>query len=128
MLVDRVCSITDDLQLTAIKNVTVNEPFFQGHFPVRPVMPGVMMLEALAQAAGFLILYTEDVKVNDELYFLASIEQAKFKRVVEPGDQLLLEVELLKKKKKAFKFRGRVTVEGQLACEAVFMNIKAPQS
>ncbi|WP_267256509.1 3-hydroxyacyl-ACP dehydratase FabZ [Coxiella endosymbiont of Ornithodoros maritimus] len=125
LLIDRVIKIEKDKSLVAIKNVTVNEPFFTGHFPVRPVMPGVLIIESLAQAAGILIVkslnFPEDHK---DIYFFAGVDNARFKRVVEPGDQLTLEVKVLKVHRALWKFEGKATVDDQLACKAELMTIK----
>ena len=124
LLVDRVIAMEKHKSLVAIKNVTVNEPFFSGHFPVRPVMPGVLIVEALAQAAGLLIVKSIDLlEYHEDIYFFAGIDKARFKRVVEPGDQLQLEIEILKSGR-LWKFIGKATVEGQLACGAKFMTIR----
>jgi 3-hydroxyacyl-[acyl-carrier-protein] dehydratase len=102
-----------------LKNVTVNEPFFTGHFPHRPVMPGVLMLEALAQAAALLSFETEGAVPDDNtIYYFAGIDGARFKRPVEPGDQLVLEVSLLRTKARVYKYAARATVDGELAVEA----------
>ena len=124
LLVDRVIAMEKYKSLVAIKNVTANESFFSGHFPVRPVMPGVLIVEALAQAAGLLIVKSVDLpKYHEDIYFFAGIDKVRFKRVVEPGDQLQLEIEVLKSGR-LWKFTGKATVEGQLACAAGFMTIK----
>ena len=119
LLVDRVLSIEKGKSIKALKNVTINEPFFQGHFPHRPVMPGVLMLEALAQAAALLAFDTLGSSPSDEMvYYFAGIDGARFKRPVEPGDQLTLEVELLRMKAGIFKFKARALVGEQLTVEA----------
>ncbi|MBK9443839.1 MAG: 3-hydroxyacyl-ACP dehydratase FabZ [Comamonadaceae bacterium] len=119
LLVDRVLSIDKGKSIRALKNVTMNEPFFEGHFPHRPVMPGVLMLEALAQAAALLSFDALDTQPTDDMvYYFAGIEGARFKRPVEPGDQLILEAELLRMKAGIFKFKVRALVEGELAVEA----------
>jgi len=119
LLVDRVLSIEKGKSIRALKNVTINEPFFGGHFPHRPVMPGVLMLEALAQAAALLSFDALDTEsTQDMVYYFAGIEGARFKRPVEPGDQLILEAELLRMKAGIFKFKVRALVEGELAVEA----------
>lgn len=119
LLVDRVLEIDKGKTLKALKNVTINEPFFQGHFPRRPVMPGVLMLEALAQAAALLSFDALGKEPEENmLYYFAGMEGVRFKRPVEPGDQLILEVELLRAKAGIFKYRGRATVGGELAVEA----------
>ncbi len=119
LLVDRVLEIEKGKTIKALKNVTMNEPFFEGHFPHRPVMPGVLMLEALAQAAALLSFDALDASPNDQMiYYFAGIDGARFKRPVEPGDQLILEAELLRMKAGIFKFKTRATVDGELAVEA----------
>ena len=122
LLVDRVLEIEKGKKIRALKNVSINEPFFNGHFPHRPVMPGVLMLEALAQAAALLAFDTLGVTPDDKtVYYFAGIDVARFKRPVEPGDQLILEVELLRMKAGIFKFGARALVDGELATEAELM-------
>ena len=119
LLVDRVLELDKGKSIKALKNVTINEPFFEGHFPYRPVMPGVLMLEALAQAAALLAFDALDATPSDDMvYYFAGIDGARFKRPVEPGDQLILEVELLRMKAGIFKFKARATVSGTVAVEA----------
>ncbi len=119
LLVDRVLSIDKGKSIRALKNVTINEPFFEGHFPHRPVMPGVLMLEALAQAAALLSFDALDAQPTDDMvYYFAGIEAARFKRPVEPGDQLNLEAELLRMKAGIFKFKVRALDDGDLSVEA----------
>jgi len=119
LLVDRVLAIDKGKTIRAIKNVTMNEPFFQGHFPHRPVTPGVLMLEALAQAAALLAFDALDTSPSDDtVYYFAGIDGARFKRPVEPGDQLILEVALLRMKAGIFKFKARALVGQDLAVEA----------
>ncbi len=119
LLVDRVLEIDKGKTIKALKNVSMNEPFFEGHFPHRPVMPGVLMLEALAQAAALLSFDALGASPNDQMiYYFAGIDGARFKRPVEPGDQLILEAELLRMKAGIFKFKTRATVDGELAVEA----------
>jgi 3-hydroxyacyl-[acyl-carrier-protein] dehydratase len=119
LLVDRVLTVDKGKTIKALKNVTINEPLFEGHFPHRPVMPGVLMLEALAQAAALLAFDTLDSAPTDDMvYYFAGIDGARFKRPVEPGDQLILEVELLRMKAGIFKFKAHALVEGDLAVEA----------
>ena len=118
LLVDRVLEIDKGKSIKALKNVTINEPFFTGHFPHRPVMPGVLMLEALAQAAALLAFDALDTSPTDDtVYYFAGIDNARFKRPVEPGDQLILEVELLRMKAGIFKFKTRAAVAGETAVE-----------
>jgi 3-hydroxyacyl-[acyl-carrier-protein] dehydratase len=119
LLVDRVLEMGDDY-IVGIKNVTANEPFFQGHFPDFPVMPGVLIVEAMAQVGGILALSgVEDRK--DKLVFFASIEEAKFRKPVLPGDTLQMKLTTLKKKPSLMKMRGEASVGGQLVAEAVVM-------
>lgn len=118
MLVDRVLEYEEGKSLLAIKNITYNEPFFTGHFPVKPVMPGVLVVESLAQAAGLLVFLITDSK---ELFYFAGIDNARFKRVVEPGDQLLLHVNVERQKKDVWKFNTKATVDGDIACAANLM-------
>ena len=119
LLVDRVLELDKGKTIKALKNVTINEPFFEGHFPHRPVMPGVLMLEALAQAAALLAFDALDTTPNDEMvYYFAGIDGARFKRPVEPGDQLTLDVKLLRMKAGIFKFKGTASVASELAVEA----------
>ncbi|OHC80448.1 MAG: 3-hydroxyacyl-[acyl-carrier-protein] dehydratase FabZ [Rhodoferax sp. RIFCSPLOWO2_12_FULL_60_11] len=119
LLVDRVLAIDKGKSIRAVKNVTINEPFFQGHFPHRPVMPGVLMLEALAQAAALLAFDAIDTTPDeDSVYYFAGMDGVRFKRPVEPGDQLILEVELVRMKAGIFKFKARALVDDELAVEA----------
>jgi 3-hydroxyacyl-[acyl-carrier-protein] dehydratase len=122
LLVDRVLEIDKGKRIKALKNVTINEPFFTGHFPHRPVMPGVLMLEALAQAAALLAFDTLGTTPDDKtVYYFAGIDGARFKRPVEPGDQLVMEVSLDRMKAGIFKFSAVARVDGQVACEAELM-------
>jgi 3-hydroxyacyl-[acyl-carrier-protein] dehydratase len=119
LLVDRVLEIDKGKSIKALKNVTINEPFFQGHFPYRPVMPGVLMLEALAQAAALLAFDALGTAPSeDTVYYFAGMEGVRFKRPVEPGDQLILEATLTRMKAGIFKFQARASVAGELAVEA----------
>ena len=122
LLVDRVIELEKDVRIKALKNVTINEPFFTGHFPNRPVMPGVLMLEALAQASALLSFSSEGEESDgSRLYYFAGIDGARFKRVVEPGDQLILESTITRKKGAIYKYATRATVDGELAVEAELM-------
>lgn len=121
LLIDRVVAYQPGQSLTAIKNVTVNEPFFQGHFPDFPVMPGVLIIEAMAQACGTLAILSHGGREDNEIYFFVGIDNARFKRQVVPGDQLELSVELLTSKRGIGKFRAVTKVAGQLAAEADIM-------
>jgi 3-hydroxyacyl-[acyl-carrier-protein] dehydratase len=116
--VDRVVELLPGESITAIKNVTINEPFFQGHFPGEPVMPGVLMLEALAQAGLLLGFASVEDREEGTLVFFAGIDNARFKRQVVPGDQLTLKVWYKGGRRKLWKFHAEASVEGQLACSA----------
>jgi len=121
LLVDRVLEIQEN-RILAIKNVTANEPFFLGHFPHRPIMPGVLIVEALAQAAALMSCKRANVVPNEESALLfAGIDKARFKRQVVPGDQLLFDVSMLQNKRGIYKYKGIATVDGELAAEAEFM-------
>jgi 3-hydroxyacyl-[acyl-carrier-protein] dehydratase len=122
LMVDRVLELEHKKRIKALKNVTANEPYFIGHFPHRPVMPGVMMLEALAQAAALLSYDAADAKPDDKsVYYFAGIDNARFKRPVEPGDQMILDVTLDRMKSNIFKFHARASVGGETAVEAALM-------
>jgi 3-hydroxyacyl-[acyl-carrier-protein] dehydratase len=122
LLVDRVLEIEAGKRIRALKNVSVNEPFFVGHFPGRPVMPGVLMLEALAQAAALLSFETLGIGADDKtVYYFAGIDGARFKRPVGPGDQLILDVEVARMKASIWKFNAKAWVGEELAVEAEMM-------
>jgi len=122
LLVDRVLELDKGKRIKALKNVTMNEPFFTGHFPHRPVMPGVLMLEAMAQAAALLAFDMQGITPDDKtVYYFAGIDGARFKRPVEPGDQLIMEVTLERLKAGVFKFKGVASVGETMACEAELM-------
>ena len=122
LLVDRVLEIEKGVRIKALKNVTINEPFFPGHFPARPVMPGVLMLEALAQAAALLSFESLDTEPGeDTVVYFAGIDNARFKRPVGPGDQLILEASIDRQKAGIYRYKTRATVDGVLAAEADLM-------
>lgn len=122
LLVDRVTDYTVGESIRAIKNVTINEPFFQGHFPGLPVMPGVLIVEALAQAAGILTFLTTDTKPGeDNIYYLAGIDGARFKQTVVPGDRLVLDVKLRKSMRNIWKFNAEASVDDKVVCSAEIM-------
>ena len=122
LMVDRVLAVEKGKSIRALKNVTINEPFFMGHFPRRPVMPGVLMLEAMAQTAALLSFATMGVTPSDKtVYYFAGIDGARFKRPVEPGDQLVMDVTLERNKSGIYKFKGIARVGEELACEAELM-------
>ena len=120
LLVDRVESLDPEKGIVAIKAVTMNEQFFQGHFPGRPIMPGVLIVEALAQAAGVLAVEAFGLAGSGKLVYFMAIEGAKFRQPVEPGVLLRLEVEFVQKRSSVCKFAGRALVDGKLAAEAQF--------
>jgi 3-hydroxyacyl-[acyl-carrier-protein] dehydratase len=120
LLVDRVEKIIPDQSITAIKAVSMNEGFFQGHFPGRPIMPGVLIVEALAQAAGILAVESLGLADSGKLVYFMAIEGAKFRNPVEPGCLLQLDVEFVQKRATVCKFSGRASVDGKLAAEASF--------
>jgi 3-hydroxyacyl-[acyl-carrier-protein] dehydratase len=122
LLVDRVIEFEKDLRIKALKNVTINEPFFMGHFPHRPVMPGVLMLEALAQTAALLSFQSMGQEPGDDtVVYFVGIDGARFKRVVEPGDQLILEASIERAKAGIYKYKARASVDGETAVEAELM-------
>jgi len=115
LLIDKVLDY-DEMSLRAVKNVSVNEPFFTGHFPENPVMPGVLITEALAQAGAILAYLKANSSPKDHLFFLAGIDNAKFKQMVLPGDQLVLEVKIINNKANFWKIQGEAKVEGKIVC------------
>ena len=122
LLVDRVLAVDPGKTIKALKNVTIKEPFFMGHFPHRPVMPGVLILEALAQTAALLSFESMDREPgSDTVVYFVGIDGARFKRVVEPGDQLVLEATLERAKAGIYKYKVRATVDGETAAEAELM-------
>ncbi len=123
LLIDRILEIDMGKSIVALKNISMNEAFFAGHFPSRPVMPGVLILEAMAQAGGVLAYKSSNSTPEDgTLYYFAGIDNARFRRVVEPGDQLRLEVKVLRSKRDIWKLEGRAYVGDELACSAEFMS------
>lgn len=122
LLIDRVLTCEPGKTLVALKNVTINEPFFAGHFPRHPIMPGVMIVEALAQASALLAFKTMEARVDDEaVYYFVGIDKARFKKPVMPGDALTLEVSLQRYLRGIWKFRGEAKVDGQVVSEAELM-------
>lgn len=122
LLVDRVLEVEKNVRIRALKNVTINEPFFQGHFPGRPVMPGVLMLEALAQTAALLAFETQGEGVDENsVYYFVGIDGARFKRPVVPGDQLFLDVQMDRNKAGIYKFNAQAFVGEKLAVSAQLM-------
>ena len=126
LLVDRVLEIESGKRIVCIKNVTANEQFFQGHFPGSPVMPGVLIVEAMAQCGAVLIL--RDIPDRAEKLFLfGGVDKARFRRPVVPGDQLRMEVEVVQKRSSSVKIHGKATVDGELAAEADMLSITVPR-
>ena len=122
LLVDRVLEIEHGVRIKALKNVTINEPFFVGHFPIRPVMPGVLMLEALAQTAALLSFESMGTDSGeDSVVYFVGIDGARFKRPVDPGDQLILEASIVRVKSGIYKYQTRASVDGETAVEAELM-------
>lgn len=122
LLVDRVLELEPGKNIVALKNVTINEPFFPGHYPHHPVMPGVLIIEAMAQVAALLSFKSMESKPDEKsVYYFAGIDGARFKRPVSPGDQLIFRVELVRNMRGVYKFKGTAEVDGQLAAEAELM-------
>lgn len=122
LLVDRVTEFEANTRIKALKNVTINEPFFMGHFEQYPVMPGVLIIEAMAQTAAVLAFKTEGtVPDDDSTVYFASVDNVRFKRPVVPGDQLVMEAEIVRKMRNIWKFKAVARVDGELATEAEFM-------
>ena len=127
LLIDRVVEMTRRERIVALKNVTVNEPFFAGHFPGFPIMPGVLMIEAIAQAGGALLLHEIEDR-GEKLMVFTGIERARFRRPVLPGDQLRIEVTVLAWRRTAVRMEGKISVDGKRACEAVVSCQLVPRS
>ncbi len=122
LLIDRVLEFSRDERLVALKNVSYNEPYFGGHFPVRPVMPGVLIVEAMAQATGLLAMASRPEEVGEKaLYYFVGIDKARFKRPVEPGDQLIMTVELVTVRRGIWKFNGEARVDDRIVATAEIM-------
>ena len=122
LLIDRVLEAEPEERIVALKNVTINEEFFVGHFPQRPVMPGVLVIEALAQAAALMASYgRDDIDTVNRVYYFTGIDKARFKRPVEPGDQLIFEVEIVRRIKNMYKCNGVAKVDGDVAATAELM-------
>ena len=121
LLVDRAEDYVASTSITGIKNVSFNEPFFQGHFPIDPVMPGVLIVEAMAQTGAVLMSKSLEVDVSNKVIMFMSIDGVRFRRPARPGDQLRMKVEVTRARKDAYKFRGETFIDGKLAAEAEFM-------
>jgi 3-hydroxyacyl-[acyl-carrier-protein] dehydratase len=120
LMVDRVVDVIPDLSATGIKNVTINEPYFQGHFPSRPIMPGVMIVEAMAQTAAVLVVETLGERAEGKLVYFMSVDNARFRKPVVPGDQLLVHVYKERSRGNVWKFRSEAKVDGALMAEATY--------
>lgn len=127
LLVDRILSMELGQHIVGLKNVTVNEPFFAGHFPHNPIMPGVLIIEAMAQVAGILALLTTPENLGNQNVFLMSLDKVRFRRPVVPGDQLILDLKVLRGGKKFFKMEGKATVDDNLVAEAELMAMVGKQ-
>jgi 3-hydroxyacyl-[acyl-carrier-protein] dehydratase len=121
VMVDRILSLELGKEIVGLKNVTINEPFFQGHFPARPVMPGVLILEGMAQVGGIMAYYGNPKAIGNKLLFFAGIDKARFRKPVIPGDQLIFTLQLLKEKRSIMVMGATATVDGQLVAEAELM-------
>lgn len=130
LLVDRVVEFEPRERIVGIKSVTMNEPFFRGHFPGRPIMPGVLIVEAMAQTSALLALKSTEDDSDEQgmLYLFAGIDNARFKRIVVPGDQLRMEIETIKIRNVMWKVQATATVEGEVACSAELMSMKVPMN
>ncbi len=126
LLVDRIVEFESGKKIVGIKNVTMNEPFFTGHFPGRPIMPGVLIVEAMAQTSAVLALKSteDDPALKNALYLFAGIDNARFKRIVVPGDQIRMEIEVTKLRNIIWKVQATATVDGEVACSAELMSIR----
>ncbi len=120
LMIDRVTEIQPDVSAVGIKNVSINEPFFQGHFPRQPVLPGVLIIEAMAQTAAVLVVETLEGAANGKLVYFMTVDDARFRRPVFPGDVLKIHVSKLRNRKNVWKFRGEARVEGALMAEATY--------
>ena len=118
MLIDRVIKLEPGIEIVALKNVTINEPFFQGHFPGNPIMPGVLIIEVMAQAGGVLVIESLPQEAHGQSVYFLGMDKVRFRRPVVPGDQIILDVKLLKMRSKAVKLSGKATVEDILVAEA----------
>lgn len=125
LLVDRVLDFKKNKYLKAIKNISANEPFFQGHFPYKPIFPGVLILEAMAQATGILAFKSIGKLKSGEIYYFAGIDEARFKKPVIPGDQMIIEITFKKTRRGLTKFQGKATVADKIVCEAKMMCIRS---
>ena len=120
LMIDRIIDLIPDQKATGVKNVSINENYFSGHFPERPVMPGVLIIEAMAQTAGVFVVHTLGRESEGKLVYFMSVDGARFRKPVEPGDQLMVEVTKLRSRGNVWKFSGRATVDGTLVAEATY--------
>jgi len=127
LLVDRVLEVDQDKRIVALKNVTINEPFFSGHFPGAPVMPGVLTIEAMAQTGAILLLLEKNSDLNKTLVYFVGIDEAKFRRPIVPGDQMRIVAEVLRRKSTVWKMKGEVYVDSELAAEAILLSSTGQQ-
>ena len=121
LLVDRILELEPNKRVVGLKNVSMNEPFFQGHFPGTPIMPGVLILEAMAQTSGVLAIASMEKSGDNALMYFMGLDQVKFRKMVVPGDQLIMELDVLKQRKKIMKLAGTAKVDGQVVAEAQLM-------
>jgi beta-hydroxyacyl-ACP dehydratase FabZ len=121
LLVDRILELEPNKRVVGLKNVSMNEPFFQGHFPGAPIMPGVLILEAMAQTSGVLAIASMEKSGDNALMYFMGLDQVKFRKMVVPGDQLIMELEVMKQRKKIMKLAGTAKVDGQVVAEAQLM-------
>lgn len=120
LMIDRVIEVVPDTRAVGIKNVTINEPYFQGHFPAKPIMPGVLIVEAMAQTAAVMVMSTLGKSSEGTLVYFMSVDEARFRKPITPGDCVKIHVEKLRSRGNVWKFKGEARVEGQLMAEAVF--------
>ena len=120
LLIDKVVDLVKGERACGIKNVTINEPFFQGHFPGHPIMPGVLIIEAMAQTAGALVMHSLGIDQSNHVVYFMSVQEAKFRLPVTPGDRLLLQVHKVQHRQMVWKFEGRAVVNDRVYCEATF--------
>ena len=125
LLVDRILELTLGKRVVGIKNVTINEPYFAGHFPGDPIMPGVLILEAMAQVGGFLLMSSLDARGEKKLLYFTGIDRARFRKPVVPGDQIRFEVQILQRRLQVCRMKGEATVDGKLVAEAELSSVLA---
>ena len=121
LMVDRITSLFPSKRVTGIKNVTINEPFFHGHFPGQPILPGVLLLEGMAQTGGVMAFFSEPEMIGDKLVYFAGIDKARFRKPVVPGDQVIFQLELLKHKRMVMVMKGQALVDDEVVAEAQLM-------